>query len=1013
MGVRSDPVDGIVVFDARMIDGGKLAANDAAATNSSYSQAGSRPGRVTPVAGQTLAPAISGGQGDDSIGIRVERSGLAGAAGLSYTIDGGTTYRGWMTPRLVGWEPLTGLWTTTKSWTRHRSVTIPKSQKIVTVYCEPATGSIYCQVRDPVTGWGSANTVTATSANGVCLYLTPDGSRLVLVVAGTSDKLRSYYSEDDGATWLVLGRAADVNVTVPTATTDGILKGCFVGEDMALFVRGTGAPDPWYQYASSDGGITWTLVGSSTIWGVVDVDSDGQRCILVATDQATGTKYQYKLISSAYTDASTVSGGDIDTGITNTLEPSVLWDADGGIRFLGGELAAGVNTRTIYASFDAGVTWLGPLTHFTSGSTESPQAIDLVSQVGKLVMVSNWFTGGSYNGSLTSTNLTCWSNVEITGTVDHTWLAVELPNTWSGSWAFGGATAGTLAVSHLQIATTSSTGNYTYTGSGTSLTAGAHFVMNVQAGGATLFDWVSASLKACNGSDTYEIKLRFSTTQFAVVDIPAVATATTITVDMTVDREFILGFTAAGVPFLAYKLPTDTVWTVVDLTGYGAFTSTGAGSAAWTFKWGHNNSSTSTSNYKWIALYADVDEILTGNALLGKEINGHPYPLADVVDADGNVGHLAVRGGVALNGENYTIDPEFDYALSSAFPGVSPSPYAAEWRSKDTTEQRIAWDFSVQTYLGGAYGVLVQQCNFKTAYFEYYDGAAWQIIATYNGAEGTDSLEYDRTGEAIYPSSTPGPSDRPIHENEFSDGGWVNLASTYQRKVRDNTGGWWTTSNTAKASINLEGITGSEPASDGFDLVSSGGLLLAYPTSQIVRRRFRLRIPAQDCPDSYFRAGILAPGRLIPFGQALSWGAGRDIEGVYETFEDDAGAESRSRRGSSDREIWTLGFSDGVPSIDYYESEDAPYIGVSGGTRLEAVGSVLAQLRGIVSRTKGQTIPVVAVMNLPTSTITITDRHRYLYGYLTGPISASIDRGTQGINGVDRITGLRVVGLTG
>lgn len=1007
MAATTSPINGLIVFESRLADASHLAPNTGASLASDYSQAGSRPGRVVPVDGQGLVPVITGGQGDETVTVRVARGGYAGDLAVVYSVDAGTTYRGWLTPRLRDFEALYLLWGTT-DYVVHSSTAFERTGKVVTIYGQHASGGIECQSLALGGTWTAEGTVTSGATSAACLLVTPDASRLVAFTINANDKIATYFSSDEGSTWDTLGRAADINVTLPaTPGAAEVTCGCFIGNDIVVFVgQSTGVI---YQCASSDGGVSWTLVDTIVKWNRVSVSGRNGRAMLVGVNASTND-LEAVVLTSAFVPADQVAVTATVDSVGDQSAVAVLWDTDGTIYLYTTDVSP--SATHWYRSDDGGSSWLGPRLVFSSeGANLIPQKQQLVPQGGEILVISNWQASPTtYEDSLCCTRLTQWSTLEVSGDLTTSWIPIVLP-TQLANVTLTGANAWTLTSARGFQDAASGQGYYVYNNGNRALTPGCHFTMTCTSGGAITADESFVGLFACSASADYQIRIRFTATQFRVIDVVASAVLATVSLDMTIEREFFFCFSTTGQPFLAHKLPTDTDWTFVTLA---AATDGAVGGAAFLAEFGSRfaGAGSAISAWRMLNVYQDVGSVLTGTSLLGKKLFGRPYPLPDVVDASGQLGYLAARGGLGLKGEVYEIPPAYDYAIENAMPAVSPSPFASEWRSKDTSAQIIAWDLGERSYLGGALGLVLQRTNIQTAYLEYHNGTTWVVLATYNGAEGFEALEYDIVGETLTPANGTDPSARPLHEDEFGDGySWVNLEATYQRKILDNVGGWWTgtASDTVQSSCNLSGITGAETASGTFDLIASGGVLLAYLTARQVRRYWRVRIPAQDCPDGFFRAGLLGLGRFIPFAQAWGWGWRAEEEGVYDVFTDAARVEYRARRGESFRSAWTIDWTDGVPSANYYSGITAPYTGVSGGVALEPLGSVLSQLKGILRRTRGQTVPVVAIEGVPQGSTTITDPQMYLYGYLTGSVSSSRAQGTQGVDGVDRIDAIRVI----
>ena len=73
----------------------------------------------------------------------------------------------------------------------------------------------------------------------LCVFLTPDQKRLIVLRANANNQLSTHYSDDDGATWQRLARPQDVSFTL-TGSLQPRMAGCFIGNDMVALYRWSG-----------------------------------------------------------------------------------------------------------------------------------------------------------------------------------------------------------------------------------------------------------------------------------------------------------------------------------------------------------------------------------------------------------------------------------------------------------------------------------------------------------------------------------------------------------------------------------------------------------------------------------------------------------------------------------------------------------------------------------------------------------------------------------------------------
>ncbi len=1029
MGSRRAPTSGLVLFDEHFTGLDFLAANTATATTSDYTEADPQPGRVTYVDGQSLVPVITNAQDDTTVGVRVQRAGFAGRAGLAYSVDSGTTWRGWNGVKPIGWEGVGGLYTTTDDWSVYAVAVIPSTQLMVIVYAEHDTGSVYCRTRAHDTeAWSSAVEVTTNSAKALGLVVTPDEA-LVMIRIGSNQRVSTMRSADSGATWSVLARAEDVGLDLGfdpgTATAAGAAFDAVLVGETQIVAFATPTLGDTTQLASSDLGITWSVVDSA-----VDEPSASTpiRCARASDGTALvayydGTDMRVRRFAHAFQRFSSTS---LSTAITVTGSTSyaLAVDADDAWYLFTYDDDSGQHLGKLHTSTDYGTTW-STATVYDGASPDAASDADLlntrIAAAAGRIWLFHQAEGGvaAAPGSLTALKLASWTSREWDDAPDVTWLPIAEPD--DVSWTATGAGTPTMTLAHLRVVTSANTRYYQYDGAGHSFTPALHVIMACTVG-ASSSAAAGAQVTATSAGATYAMRALLWDDTLQIRDNIAGTSIVEVAVTGANDLEVLMWFTAAGSGSAAYKLPNDVDWTPIPEVAAHSFSNGGALEANCWVRIGVLSSSTVTAWYRFAAFYEDFGGVRSGTAQIGKRLSSYPYPLPGVLDADDRMAHLSVRGGLGLTDESYQVAPDHTYALAHAFVGLHPDPVSREWRSvNDDDEVIVAFDLVGATHIGNALAVYFENVNFRTAYLEYHDGSAWQTLGTYDGATGFAGLSCYRDGASIYPDPTGTlTSSRMLQEMELARGiaGFAIVndglgGADVARKICSHTSGWWTDATTARPVVNLDGITGSEPSSGEVTLVAPAGLLVAYLTTFTPRRRWRVRIPAQITPDGYFRVGVgFSIGRVKPFGLGFGWGNAATRAPQFDAFRSSAGVETRSSRGEDIR-TWTLDWSAGVPMEVPRQDYDADYIGVSGGLALEPVYTTPWQLAGAFDRTEGQTVPVVAVARLPTSTSTITDRTLILYGLLTNTLGTSVASGTEGTNEVVRIETLRIDGYPG
>lgn len=996
-------VNGLALLDLRMVDDSHLAPNDGGATNSSYTEAEPIPGRVTHASGQTWVPVLTGGQGDDAVNLSVVSSGYAGGARVTYDVGGAEI--GWNGIRACQWEAVAEIWGTGAGTDLdlHSTVVLPRSQKLVLVYAQE-DGLPLCRTKAVGGDWSASSAVGEVAVGSLAVFVVPrpneDTDRLVLVSTGAQNQILTRYSDDEGATWPAL---ADDGTIVPTAANR--CKVAIYGQQVAAFFYVSGSTDI-YHFASADLGISWSFVGAagaeSFTLGLLDCATT-TRGIAVAGDAGAGT--QLTILPHAFAAFDTVASIEV-TSTTTVAATAVVTDWDGTLYVL--EVPDTSGEANVYETRDQGRTWSEHAAYNSGDTAIELVNPDFVSWGGRLTVISQ-YAGISTRQlrNLGELRLSDWSTLTWDADPLVTWIAGIVPSA-SPNWTLEGATAGTTDnTGYLSISVAASTGSYLYTGTA-SLTAAAHFTMVRVSGGTSTGDQIIASVLVSDGVETYHMRVRFHLTGFRVRDNIAGSNVVDVAVAPTTDLEIMMGFDGSS-GFLYYKRPEEFIWTEVTQVRAHSFSDGGAIETVWKFRMGHVLSSTSSSLWKNVTLYTDPGVGGPfGNNLSGKRVTGSPYPLRGVVDADGNVGFLSARGGLAIGGETYSIEPEHRFPLRNVFPALSPSP-SRRWRSQDTTEQVIAFDLAEDSRVGDAIAVYVDDANIRTLFVEYHDGVDWVEFIEYDGATGFANLEYDRAGDVLAPAGGTDPSARYLQGSEKVGGFAICDATAHH--ILDNTDGWWRTigAEVRTPRVRIDNAA-TAAASGALHLVSGSGLHIEYLTAEQLHRRWRIRIPAQLCPDSYFEAGVLAVGEFVPFGQEFGWGWSAEREGTYEAETDRRGTEVRTQTGDH-RGSWFLAWPEGVPEVDVHGSTAGDVRATATGLPLALKGSTRFQLLDALERTQGQTIPVIAVAAAPTASATITDPTAFLYGYLTSSVAWAAAQGREGRNLVGRGETVEVRGI--
>ena len=205
---------------------------------------------------------------------------------------------------------------------------------------------------------------------------------------------------------------------------------------------------------------------------------------------------------------------------------------------------------------------------------------------------------------------------------------------------------------------------------------------------------------------------------------------------------------------------------------------------------------------------------------------------------------------------------------------------------------------------------------------------------------------------------------------------------------------WNPSLNSLQTRILLESVDNFEPTS-GVD-----GELWSKDSSHVIPitaryKAFRIRIPAQDTAEGYFRIGSLVLGNVVPMGAyAQQYGWGRVLEWAYdyETVEGQTGIRTVRALGPA-RRAAEVSWVDGIETTGLTEFDPSWILGWTAGAPVAVPADVPWSMPGLLERLHGATDPVVYLpaFDLPpnsSTSIDIVDRTLQLYGRI---VSESVE----------------------
>ena len=1052
-----DRYQGILIPDPRFgLD--NLTSSTHATAPSSYSQVTAKPGIPEAQQSTRMVLQTSGGQSaNGSVEVMSARAGHPGLerAGYLWSDEAAESDKyGWDGPQLLsGWETL--FWSDDASeLSAYPDVIRLQSGKLLALGLQHKTTfaqtvSIYDPATTPGSGWSTAGTLTpdsATAQKGPALCQLPSGRVLAYMASG--DQVDVYFSDDDGANWEPYSfRCLDTKIS-----NDDIrqMRAIYSGGEVLLVIQfeDGASKSNCAQYASDDLGGRFTQVeddwvtnGSEEVLAINLVEVDGAFLLTYHSDPAAGSnKYLSRRIGSAYDRLLLATAVDIYNGMVSVTKPGCAsWRDDSGVVFA--LVSRDVSDDDLHPvrSDDGGDTWstFSEAAYFSGDTAEARlDTYAAASSAGQVVVLSRWtadssdedpqslgvvylggfstHTGPAAHGTVSfqDTDYVAFNKNTSTSTGGGGYLPIVDPR--RVGWTASGAGADDLASSVLKIDTTANTRYFfrEFSSGNEQEDVFAEIGVSVDAGSGSLTDTdVGFLIRISDASSfKYEIAVCIADSGWALRDITAGAQiGSAITEDMTKRLHIRIAMDKGNVKTWYARRDQFREWT--EGPG-GAVSDAGANADNSRVTFGNHKTGSDVSRWgyvgycfwpgRWAPTSAGfADSWSTPGDLHPRSFSTQPSEIFD------NVKIAAVAGPTRYK-ERWQIDADYSHPLRNVFPSVAQSPRAA-WRSKDATEQIIAWDISELAYghlENHSFGVVLLGINFKTAYLEKY-AAGWTTLCTINAAEGFTSLRFERKGETVYPETGGGAhkAGRYIMYQELEGGTFVDATNTKYRKIEKNSEGAWTEEAAKHPTIFLEGADDTEATSGDCEIWAPSAAGIAHSQSPTARY-YRLRIPAQTTADGYFEIGQALIGPLAIFGTQYARGRQVVTRANSEIFTLPNGSSAASRMGPAAREV-EFSWTDGVDATQINKDDPVPdYVAASAaGGGIASVKDSIYLMDGLLRRQGGAVSPVVYFARIaPESTDDQTNNPRhYIYGRITSDHSRQNILGDEEKTDVDRL----------
>lgn len=1069
MGTKFVPAafEGAVVWDPRFSS--ELGADTVAIFNGGEPD---QPQALSGSYGALEATGTADGAISDTFYATVMRAGLPVPGGTSArtkwsTDNTSATERGWLPPKvMVGFEWLK--YNAAGGYTNVHAITL-KSHKVLAAYVD-ATGSqtVKTMRRSTAGVWSDTGNVVVGGNVLPKLVELPDGRVLCIVQNATSYSgttyrtVDVYASDDEGSTWTLVVEVAD-GILLDTGDYTSFINAsvCYHNGYLTYVTTALNTVYRFLHYISSDLGASWTLVEdydtrSSYAHSVVTTDSGDVLMLYISTN--TGASINQCLCYGRK--GSPAGRFQDDPGFelsTNAIDGAAALDLEYDDASDVANIAVGMDqdhtlwvagrrchTTAAQRSQRIGLTRYNPATMakiFSPWGDEAahPDPIDLgdpnsgyqapaalVPHMGSLLLIGGAETVDT-TGSIHMCKLGDYSNVDWNGNTfgfyrtstryGLAYFPIQLPSTIA-AWTTTGAGAEAITSDGLVLNFSGGAQYKNYTRAGGAGTPCFIMAQHAMVTGGSL-SAANAFIRVgnANGVFDYDVRLNFSQTGARLVDLNnAGATIGTdvsgLTANVVYDWILYLNGSRAAV---YYKLPTATLWSSGP---FGTAVDGGAGPLVNLAQWGNGESAaTTTAHSKWRMANSSIDDFLATMSAFepnntrptyGREVSIWPVWLADGTRTAG-------RGGPFYKGNAWQIDTRYEYGPDKFDLSRFASP-RMETRITPSGAVTVEWETENDTDFGTqAVSVSLIRPNFKTAYFEYWTGAAWAAVCTIDCSSGLSGLTFDRTGDTVYPDAATAAGTRFLSQDELaSDGetyamGYCHMddgAGTIEvRPIVAHTAGVWRASGSQLLSFRIGGDLTGVP--------TTGTLAIIFPLVCVVKfahtvrsSKYRIRIASgTDTYEGYYRLKPLI-GSFYPFGKPSSFGATDAMDPNQTVTTLDNGSQAIARRGPLVR-TRNIPWSDVIPTNVGNASPD--YIAAASGAGYTglAVKKDPGVLEGLLRRAQGARYPLVYLPRVTTGsdTVTLTGRELTMYARIVNGVQRTEDRGVPG-GRLDILTGL-------
>jgi hypothetical protein len=1001
------------------------------ATMSATSQAGARPGGLSPLGASSMALSASGELDGEIDGITVEAfaAGGPGVATVRWWYTGDEDPRSWDPPvALAGWEFIDRT-TTAGEYGSPHAVRHPDTGRVYVIATETSSSIIVW--RQGARGLWTSSSVVSTGSDTVgTLVVLPDGDILALctyAVGGALTQVRVYRSADDGDTW-DLDTARALPEPIAVASSDVLrLRAAYARGQVLLLAYHQDADDVVSQYVSTDDGATFAHVEDLDDLAWPDIATfAGDLYVAYLTYRGGGVYPSCRTLTSAAQPLSSVEAiaaealagsetwGSYSAGEITGGELAIAADDDGVLWLYGRDHDANEGDILTRLSLDLNKDWtsngedthnaIGTVVHWTGDASTYMRALTVAPERGRMVLVHQMAATATHDDSLCAAYLGGWSTVGMQeddgfpGRTGHqgwevVWLPLDEPDVTGTTWTVTSSGTATLGAYGLVVgATAGNTQSYRAGPTVTPAEDGIVAEFHVAVGSGTFRHQVRIS----DGTNDYTCRVEATATTLTMTDgngayntAVSVDVASGVAIRIALDKGSGAWSTNVGRARAWYRVDGPATGAVVL---YGprpdrAWTQIGSST---TFASGGNTAAnivfgvvgsvgTSSATYRMVAYSTGAYTVGNVTTRERGKTRGRtvPAPVSSVHIVDGL--RVAAERGPARAGDLWTHEVAYDYPVTALDPSRSPSP-SQEWRSTtDATDADVTWSgVDVGWRLGDPLVIHLRGANFETATL-YRDSSGTNAVAEMSLKLA--DLAFTRSRDTLYPY--PGGDGAPffLHEGQLA-GCYVDFGGGKVRKIRTNSAGAWLASGAPgsypSARIVLAEWDAADPAGGTgatFVLRMASGTFIVEGMQSA--ENMMLRIDAQDTAEGYFRLATCLIGKLHVFHQ---WSRGRGclFTPLHELTTLPSGRRAARGRATMRRAV-EVSWDDGIVTRNLHGTTAPNWttLGYAGADALWAQSATPRTLAGLVRASDGATLPVALVHAIKQFSAAVTSSAPY------------------------------------